>query len=98
MVLVLQAQVKTRLQLFGALVLVGLTRNIYHANFTLQLETEPSSRDRIAEFILRDHPYYISCLAWSLDDSILSTSADHLILLWNTKVNLKFLCLALRYS
>ncbi|KAG2147170.1 WD40-repeat-containing domain protein [Suillus cothurnatus] len=49
------------------------------------LETEPSSRDSIAEFILRDHPYYISCLAWSLDDSILSTSADHLILLWNAK-------------
>ncbi|KAG1826914.1 WD40 repeat-like protein [Suillus subaureus] len=49
------------------------------------LEAEPSSRDCIAEFILRDHPYPVGCLAWSLDDSILSTSADHLILLWNTK-------------
>ncbi|KAG2061593.1 WD40 repeat-like protein [Suillus hirtellus] len=49
------------------------------------LEAEPSSRDCIAEFILRDHPYPLGCLAWSLDDSILSTSADHLILLWNTK-------------
>ncbi|KAG2077940.1 WD40 repeat-like protein [Suillus decipiens] len=49
------------------------------------LEAEPSSRDCIVEFILRDHPYPVGCLAWSLDDSILSTSADHLILLWNTK-------------
>lgn len=49
------------------------------------LEAEPSSRDCTAEFILRDHPYPLGCLAWSLDDSILSTSADHLILLWNTK-------------
>ncbi|KAG1754415.1 WD40-repeat-containing domain protein, partial [Suillus lakei] len=49
------------------------------------LEADPSSRDYIAEFILRDHPYPVRCLAWSLDDSILSTSADHLILLWNTK-------------
>ncbi|OAX42006.1 WD40 repeat-like protein [Rhizopogon vinicolor AM-OR11-026] len=48
-------------------------------------DAEPSSRDCIAEFILRDHPYCVGCLAWSLDDSILSTSADHLILLWNTK-------------
>ncbi|KAG2077968.1 WD40 repeat-like protein [Suillus decipiens] len=49
------------------------------------LQAEPSSRDCIAEFILRDHPYPVGCLAWSLDDSILSTSADHLIFLWNTK-------------
>ncbi|KAG2349550.1 WD40 repeat-like protein [Suillus weaverae] len=49
------------------------------------LEAEPSSRDCIAEFILRDHPYPLGCLAWSLDDSILSTSADHLVFLWNTK-------------
>ncbi|KAG1789467.1 WD40-repeat-containing domain protein [Suillus plorans] len=49
------------------------------------LEAEPSSRDCIAEFILRDHLCPLGCLAWSLDDSILSTSADHLIFLWNTK-------------
>ncbi|KAG2158482.1 WD40 repeat-like protein [Suillus bovinus] len=49
------------------------------------LEAEPSSRDCTVEFILRDHPYPLGCLAWSLDDSILLTSADHLILLWNTK-------------
>ncbi|KAG1770363.1 WD40-repeat-containing domain protein [Suillus placidus] len=49
------------------------------------LEAEPSSRVCIAEFTLRDHPFPVSCLAWSLDDSILSTSADHLIFLWNTK-------------
>ncbi|KAG1891359.1 WD40-repeat-containing domain protein [Suillus subluteus] len=50
-----------------------------------ELEAEPSTRDRIAEFVLRDHPSPVICLAWSLDDSILSTSTDHLILLWNIK-------------
>ncbi|KAH7910762.1 WD40 repeat-like protein [Hygrophoropsis aurantiaca] len=49
------------------------------------LETEPSSRECAAEFVLKDHPYSVGCLAWSLDDSILLTSADHLILFWNAK-------------
>ncbi|KAG1855500.1 WD40-repeat-containing domain protein [Suillus tomentosus] len=48
----------------------------------IELEAEPSSRGRIAEF---DHPYHLMCLAWSLDYSILSTSTENLILLWNTK-------------
>ena len=52
-----------------------------------QPKTGPSSRDCVAEFVLRDHPHPVGGLAWSLDDSILSTSAYHLILLWNTKVS-----------
>ena len=40
----------------------------------------------MVEFTLRDHPYPVGALAWSLDDSILLTSADNLIILWETKV------------
>lgn len=38
------------------------------------------------EFTLRDHPFPVGALAWSLDDSVLATSADQLIMLWDTKV------------
>ncbi|KAF8163539.1 WD40 repeat-like protein [Crassisporium funariophilum] len=44
-----------------------------------------SPRDWAAHLILRDHPYSVGCLAWSLDDSILLTSAENFIKLWNTK-------------
>jgi hypothetical protein len=44
-------------------------------------------QDWVTHHILPDHPYSVSCLAWSLDDTILLTSAEHLIKLWNTKVN-----------
>ena len=43
--------------------------------------------DWAAHLLLRDHPYPVGCLAWSLDDSILLTSAEHFIKMWNTKVN-----------
>ncbi|KIJ69067.1 hypothetical protein HYDPIDRAFT_172550 [Hydnomerulius pinastri MD-312] len=46
---------------------------------------EPSSRECVVEFTLREHPFPVGAVAWSLDDSILATSADHLILLWDTK-------------
>ncbi|KAI6022746.1 WD40 repeat-like protein [Pisolithus marmoratus] len=45
----------------------------------------PRDRECVVEFILRDHPYPVGALAWSLDDSILLTSADNLIMLWDTK-------------
>ncbi|KAF7778551.1 hypothetical protein Agabi119p4_2896 [Agaricus bisporus var. burnettii] len=35
--------------------------------------------------ILRDHPDFVGCLAWSLDDSILLTSAEQCIKIWNVK-------------
>ena len=47
--------------------------------------SEFSSQDWVAHLILRDHPYSVTCLAWSLDDNILITSADYCIKLWNTK-------------
>jgi WD40 repeat protein len=46
-----------------------------------------SPQDWAAHHILHDHAYPVTCLAWSLDDTILLTSADHFIKLWNTKVN-----------
>ncbi|KAF9246441.1 WD40 repeat-like protein [Melanogaster broomeanus] len=48
-------------------------------------DVEPSSRECVVEFTLREHPFAVGALAWSLDDSILATSADNLILLWDTK-------------
>lgn len=51
-----------------------------------QSDTEPSSRQCVVEFTLREHPFPVGALAWSLDDSVLATSADQLILLWDTKV------------
>ncbi|KAF9030807.1 WD40 repeat-like protein [Hymenopellis radicata] len=48
-------------------------------------ETEPSTRQWETHHILRDHPYSVGCLAWSLDDTILLTSADNIIKIWNTK-------------
>ncbi|TFK42349.1 WD40-repeat-containing domain protein [Crucibulum laeve] len=44
-----------------------------------------SSQDWKPHLILRDHPYAVGCLAWSLDDSVLLTSAENYIKMWNTK-------------
>lgn len=52
----------------------------------LQSDAEPCSRECVVEFTLREHPFPVGALAWSLDDSVLATSADQLILLWDTKV------------
>lgn len=38
--------------------------------------------------VLRDHPHEVNCLAWSLDDATLLTSAEHLIKSWNTKTGI----------
>jgi WD40 repeat protein len=38
------------------------------------------------ERILRDHSDFISCLAWSPDDSVLLTVAESVIKMWNTEV------------
>ncbi|KZT71398.1 WD40 repeat-like protein [Daedalea quercina L-15889] len=51
-------------------------------------DKDPSIRDISPEFILRDHPYPVGCVAWSHDDSILLTSAEHFIKLWNTRTGL----------
>ncbi|KAF8844876.1 WD40 repeat-like protein [Paxillus ammoniavirescens] len=48
-------------------------------------DAEPSSRECVVEFTLREHPFPVGAVAWSLDDSILATSAENLISLWDTK-------------
>ena len=44
-----------------------------------------SPQDWAAHHILRDHRYWVTCLAWSLDDTILLTGSGHIIKLWNTE-------------
>ncbi|KAF8965302.1 WD40 repeat-like protein [Flammula alnicola] len=49
------------------------------------LNSSSSPQDWAAHLILRDHPYPVGCLAWSLDDSVLLTSSEHFIKMWNAK-------------
>ncbi|KAL0946759.1 hypothetical protein HGRIS_012935 [Hohenbuehelia grisea] len=48
-------------------------------------DPEPSTREWAAQHILQDHPYAVGCLTWSKDDTILLTSSEHFIKLWNAK-------------
>ena len=42
--------------------------------------------------VLEDHPHAVNSVAWSLDDSVLVTSAEQFIKMWDTKVtDLSFL-------
>jgi len=50
------------------------------------LDSGSSPQDWVPYHILPGRPYSVSCLAWSLDDTILLTSAEHLIKLWNRKL------------
>jgi len=52
---------------------------------------QTDGKDWEAHQILRDHPYPVGCLSWSLDDSIILTSAENTIKMWNTQVNDPFL-------
>ncbi|KAH9483891.1 WD repeat-containing protein 26-like protein [Psilocybe cubensis] len=49
------------------------------------VDSSSSAQDWTAHLILRDHPYPLGCLTWSLDDSILLTSTEQFIKMWNTK-------------
>ncbi|KAI0934659.1 hypothetical protein AcV5_006428 [Taiwanofungus camphoratus] len=51
----------------------------------IELDKDPSIREYSPQFILRDHPYPVGCVAWSLNDSILLTAAEHCIKLWDTR-------------
>lgn len=48
-------------------------------------EKEPAQREYTQHLVLRDHQYPVGCIAWSLDDSILFTSSDNHIKMWNTR-------------
>ncbi|KAI0032289.1 WD40 repeat-like protein [Vararia minispora EC-137] len=34
---------------------------------------------------LKDHPFAVGCVAWSFDDTVLLSSSDHIIKMWDTK-------------
>jgi len=46
-----------------------------------------SSTDWKAHAILKNHPYPVGSLAWSIDDSVLLTSAEQVIMMWDAKVS-----------
>ncbi|OCH88195.1 WD40 repeat-like protein [Obba rivulosa] len=48
-------------------------------------DRDPTLREYLPESVLRDHPYPVGCVAWSLDDSVLLTASEHYINLWNTR-------------
>jgi WD repeat-containing protein 26 len=52
----------------------------------LQLEEDVATRECAQVYVLRDHDFEVGCLAWSLDDKVLLTGADHVITRWNTQV------------
>jgi len=62
-------------------------KSVVDMNSWTQKSSGSSIQDWAAHLILRDHPYSVGCLAWSLDDSILLTTAEHFIKMWNVKVN-----------
>lgn len=46
------------------------------------------SGDWSPHVVLDDHPYPVGALSWSPDDTVLLTSSDHLIKMWNTRTGL----------
>ncbi|PFH54156.1 hypothetical protein AMATHDRAFT_135352 [Amanita thiersii Skay4041] len=46
---------------------------------------DSSAHDWSIHLMLKDHPYSVGCLAWSIDDSLLLTSAENYIKIWNAK-------------
>ncbi|KAI0341652.1 WD40 repeat-like protein [Trametopsis cervina] len=48
-------------------------------------DPNPQTREYEAVHILRDHPYPVGCVAWSLDDAVLLTSSENHIKMWNTR-------------
>ncbi|KAG6889821.1 hypothetical protein C0995_014298 [Termitomyces sp. Mi166 len=59
------------------------TAIIWRLSYDAELRTQWAPH-----LILKEHPYPVGCLAWSKDDSILLTSSENLIKLWNAKTGL----------
>ncbi|KAG5643231.1 hypothetical protein DXG03_001315 [Asterophora parasitica] len=51
----------------------------------LSYDAEGSSQEWAPHLVLKDHPYPVGCLAWSKDDSIILSSAENFIKVWNAK-------------
>ncbi|KAH6918387.1 WD repeat-containing protein [Coprinopsis sp. MPI-PUGE-AT-0042] len=46
---------------------------------------QSTSQEWKAHLVLPDHPYEVGAIAWSPDDSVLVTGAEHLIKMWNMR-------------
>ena len=98
-----QVRVKINPQSYGVeeSVFFVLREHGNETNFYLKSPLDAGSsspQDWAAHHILRDHEYSVTCLAWSLDDTILLTSAEHFIKLWNTKVNTLYRLYLIKHS
>ncbi|KAH8826929.1 WD40-repeat-containing domain protein [Flagelloscypha sp. PMI_526] len=51
-------------------------------------DPDPATREWNIAQVLRDHDHPVMHLAWSTDDSILVTGADHAIKVWNVKTGM----------
>ncbi|KAL1755957.1 WD40-repeat-containing domain protein [Schizophyllum commune] len=51
-------------------------------------QSDPNLREVRPLHVLRDHPFPVNCIAWSLDDSVLLTGSETQIRLWNTRTGL----------
>ncbi|KAA1469347.1 WD40 repeat-like protein [Dentipellis sp. KUC8613] len=56
--------------------------------WAVQTDAEPTTREYRREQVLKEHQYPVGCLAWSLDDSILLSSSDQYINMWNTQTGI----------
>ncbi|RDX46846.1 WD40 repeat-like protein [Lentinus brumalis] len=54
----------------------------------VELDKDARTRAYSPEFVLREHPFPVGCVSWSLDDSILLTASENFIRLWNTRTGL----------
>ncbi|KAI0053876.1 WD40 repeat-like protein [Auriscalpium vulgare] len=50
------------------------------------IETDPPAISQ--KLTLRDHEYSVGCLAWSLDDTILLSSSEQCVKMWNTQTGI----------
>jgi WD40 repeat protein len=66
------------------------TKNFDGVLKDLQSETDPATRECVAERVLSGHEYGVNALAWSPDDKILLTSAEQVIKMWDVAVCFAF--------
>lgn len=67
-----------------------------HTSPKSTIGSSSTPQDWTAHLILRDHQYPVGCLAWSLDDSVLLTSSENSIKMWNVKARNMLLSTRLR--
>ena len=86
-----QVQAKIGALLFGRLGYVststpGCLWALSYAPFLFLMFQPNANPDISLHLHLKDHQFPVGCLAWSLDDTILLSSCEQLINMWNTEV------------